>query len=122
MHWTYDSNNARAYFNTNQQVTLTFSNGSTHSYTYGKDFQTIADLCCLANKDLSDANINDILTFSSDGKIIESDGNGITNVSVQDSNGNTVTDTTTGLGAMGKILDGLDGTNSQTNIIQKNDI
>jgi flagellar hook protein FlgE len=121
MHWTYDSTNSRAYFNVNQQTTFKFSDGSTHTYVYGKDFQTIEDLCCVVNADLADADIDDNLTFVN-GKIVESDGSGITDVSVQDSNGNNVTDTTTGLGAMGKILDGLDGTNSETYEFRKNDI
>jgi flagellar hook protein FlgE len=121
MHWTYDSNNERAYFNVNQRVTFRFSDGTDHTYVYGDDFQTIEELCCLVNKDLSDANINDTLTFSN-GKIVESDGNGVTDVSVQDSSGNNVNDTTSGLGRMGRILDGLDGTNSQTHEFRKNDI
>jgi flagellar hook protein FlgE len=121
MHWTYDSNNERAYFNTNEQVKVTFSDSSTHTYVYGKDFQTIKDLCCVINKDLSDADIDDTLTYAN-GQIHESDGNGITDMQVQDSSGNNVNDTTSGLGRMGTILNGLDGTNADTLEFRKNDI
>jgi len=120
MHWTYDSNNERAYFNVDQQVTVTFSDGNDHTYVYGKDFQTIADLCCAINKDLSDADIDDTLTFSN-GKIIESNGNGVTDVSVADSAGNAPA-AGSGLEKMGNILDGLDGTSSESQEFRKNDI
>jgi len=120
MHWTYDSNNNRAYFNVNQKVKFTDKDDNTYTYVYGKDFQTINDLCCKLNKDLSDNDENDNITFS-DGKIKESDGSVITQVEVQDSNGNAVNDTS-GLGLMGDILKGLDGTNDQTYEFKKNDI
>jgi len=122
MHWTYDSNNDRAFFNLNQQVTFEDKDGNTYNYVYGKDFQTIEDLCCVLNKDLSDNDEDDTITFSN-GQMVESDGSVITKVTVQDSNGNTVAnDSTTDLGRMGKILSGLDGTNATTNEFRKNDI
>jgi len=124
MHWTYDSNGDRAYFNTKQQVKFTFSDGTEHTYVYGKDFQTIDDLCCLLNKDLSDDdNVDDQVHYDAiTGQIIESDGGGITAVEVEDSDGNALTDTTTGAGRMNKILSGLNGTNDKTNEFQKSDI
>jgi len=122
MHWTYDSNNERAYFNTNQKVKFTDKDSNTYTYTYGKDFQTIAELCCILNKDLSDNDEDDTLSFSN-GQIVESDGSVITKVEVQDSDGNTVAnDTSTGEGRMGTILSGLDGTNDKTHEFRKNDI
>ena len=122
MHWTYDSNKERAFFNVNQKVKFNTSAGDTFTYTYGKDFQTIADLCCVLNKDLSDNNEDDNITFSN-GRIHESDGSVITNVTVEDSNGTAVTsDSTTNEGRMGKILSGLNGTNADTNEFRKNDI
>ena len=122
MHWTYDSGNNRAFFNVNQKVKFTDKDGHTYTYTYGKDFQTIADLCCVLNKDLSDNDEDDNITFSN-GKIHESDGSVITNVEVEDSNGNTVTsDSTTDLGRMGKILSGLNGTNADSHEFRKNDV
>jgi len=122
MHWTYDSNNERAFFNVNQQVRFTDKDGHTYTYTYGKDFQTINDLCCVLNGDLADNDENDTITFLN-GKMHESDGSVITNVEVLDSNGNTVTsDSTTNLGRMGVILSGLNGTNADTHEFRKNDI
>ena len=120
MHWTYDSNNERAYFNVDQQVSVTFSDGSSKTYVYGTDFQTIADLCCVLNKDLSDRNIDDIISFSN-GKIVESSGGGITDVSVADSTGAAAA-AGSGLSKMGAILDGLDGTGSESGEFRKNDI
>jgi flagellar hook protein FlgE len=124
MHWTYDSNNERAFFNTNQQVKFTFtdSNNNTHdhTYVYGKDFQTIADLCCVLNKALSDDDINDNITFKN-GQIKESNGNGITNVEVTDSNGNAPA-ADSPLAKMGDILSGLNGSGDKTNLFKKNDI
>jgi flagellar hook protein FlgE len=122
MHWTYDSNNERAFFNVNQKVKFTDKDDNTYTYTYGKDFQTISELCCSLNKDLSDNDENDTITFSN-GKMHESDGSVITNVEVQDSSGNIVTsDSTTNEGRMGVILSGLNGTNADTNEFRKNDI
>jgi flagellar hook protein FlgE len=122
MHWTYDSGNNRAFFNTNQKVKFTDKDSHTYTYTYGTDFQTIADLCCKLNKDLADNNENDNITFSN-GKIHESDGSVITQVEVQDSSGTPVaSDSTTDLGRMGVILSGLNGTNADTNEFRKNDI
>jgi flagellar hook protein FlgE len=122
MHWTYDSNNERAFFNVNQKVKFTDKDDNTYTYTYGKDFQTISDLCCVLNKDLSDNDEDDNITFSN-GQIHESDGSVITNVEVQDSDGNTVTsDSTTDEGRMGVILSGLNGTNADSHEFRKNDI
>ena len=120
MHWTYDSNDNRAFFNVNQKVQFTDKDGHTYTYTYGKDFQTIQDLCCVLNKDLSDNDEDDTITFKN-GQIVESDGSVITNVVVQDSNGNNVSDTS-GLGLMGQILSGLNGTNDKTYEFKKNDV
>ena len=120
MHWTYDSNNNRAYFNTYQKVKFTDKDGNTYTYTYGKDFQTIADLCCALNKNLADNDENDTITFV-DGHFHESDGSVITSVEVQDSSGTAVSDTS-GLGLMGNILKGLNGTSADSHNIKKNDI
>jgi len=120
MHWTYDSNNDRAYFNVNQKVKFTDKDNNEYTYVYGKDFQTIADLCCVLNKDLNDNDEDDNITFSN-GQIVESDGSVITKVEVQDSSGNAVDDTS-GLGLMGGILKGLKGTNDKTFDFKKNDI
>jgi flagellar hook protein FlgE len=122
LHWTYDTNGNRAFFNVNQKVTFTFSDNNTKTYTYGKDFQTISDLICLLNTDLQDLDINDTITFEN-GKIKESDGGGITDVTVQDSNGNTVaSDSSTPLGRMGQILSGLNGDGAETHEFRKNDV
>jgi len=124
MHWTYDSNNERAYFNVNEQVTFTFQdadgNQTTKTYVYGTDFQTISDLCCVVNTTLSDLGIEDTLKFEN-GKIIETDGTGIQDVSVSDSAGNAPA-AGSGLEKMGTILDGLDGDNSESGELRKNDI
>jgi len=121
MHWTYNSNNERAYFNVNQQAKFELSNGDTVSFTYGEDFQTIDELCCLLNTALSDRNIDDTITFQN-GKIQESDGNGVQKAYAADSSGNEVDDTTSGLGRMTGILKGLDGANSESNEFRKNDV
>ena len=121
MHWTYNSNGERAYFNVNQKAHFEDKDGNTYDYTYGKDFQTIEELCCLLNKDLSDNNEDDNITFK-DGKITESDGSVIRKAYAADSNGKEVNDTTSGLGRMTHILQGLDGNGKQTNTFYKNDI
>lgn len=124
LHWTYynDNTNSRAYLNTGQQVSFVLSNGDTVTYTYGKDFQTFDDLCCLLNTDLTNRNIDDVVTFQ-DGKLVESDGSGITDAQIKDSNGNTVAaDTTTPIGRMAKMFDGMDGTNAETMQFYKNDV
>jgi len=126
-HWLFYSNASsdadnRAYLSTNQQLSFVLSNGDTVTYTYGKDFQTINDLCCLLNTDLSNRGINDIISFK-DGKIVESSGSGITDAQVKDSNGNVIAaDTTTALGRLAKMMDGLDGSGSETAPFYKNDI
>jgi flagellar hook protein FlgE len=124
LHWTYynDNPDSRAYLNTGEKVKFVLSNGDTVSYTYGKDFQTFNDLACLLNSDLNNRNIDDVITFQ-DGKLVESDGNGITDVKVVDNNNDTITaDTTTPIGRMAKMLDGLDGTNAETMQFYKNDV
>jgi len=121
MHWTYDSNNERAFLNVNQKVHFEDKDGNVYEYTYGKDFQTINDLCCILNKDLNDNDEDDTITFSN-GQIVESDGSVITEAYAEDSNGNKVDDTTSGLGRMTQILKGLDGTNDKTHEFKKNDI
>ncbi|WP_457559857.1 flagellar hook-basal body complex protein [Caminibacter sp.] len=126
-HWFFysdnstDSNN-RAFLNVGQKLSFVLSNNDTVTYTYGKDFQTINDLCCLLNSDLANRNINDIISFK-DGKIVESSGSGIQDAQVKDSNGNIVpADTTTALGRLAKMMDGLDGNGSETMQFFKNDI
>ncbi len=125
-HWFYYSNNSsdsnnRAYLNVNQKLSFKLSNGDTLTYTYGKDFQTIDQLCCLLNTDLSNRNLNDIISFK-DGKITESQPSVITDAQVKDSNGTVQTaDTTTVLGRLAKIMDGLDGDGGETQTFYKND-
>ncbi|EDM23016.1 flagellar hook-basal body complex protein [Caminibacter mediatlanticus] len=125
-HWLFysdassDSNN-RASLNVNQQLSFVLSNGDTLTYTYGKDFQTINDLCCLLNTDLANRNLNDIISFEN-GKIVESLPSVITDAQVKDSNGVVIpADTTTTLGRLAKIMDGLDGNGGETQEFYKND-
>ena len=120
LHWTYDSNNDKAFFNVNQKIKFTFSDSSTETYVYGKDFQTIDDLCCLVNKALNDKNIDDTVSFKN-GEIHESDGNGIQKAEVEDSSGNAATDTTTPLGRLEDIFKGLDDSGDHTSVFKKND-
>ena len=126
-HWLFysdkssDSNN-RAFLSTNQKLSFKLSNGDTLTYTYGKDFQTINDLCCLLNTDLANRSLNDIISFK-DGKIVESSPSVITDAQVRDSNNNTINaDTTTALGRLAKMMDGLDGNGAETETFYKNDI
>ncbi len=123
MHWTYDSNNERAYFNVDDIVQFKDKDGNVYTYKYGKDFQTIADLCCVLNKDLNDNDEDDTITFSN-GKIVESDGSIIDSVSVYSANDttNAKNDTTSGIGRMGNILKGLEGTNDKTYEFKKKDV
>jgi len=86
LHWTYDSNKDRAFFNVNQQISFTFSDNSTVTYVYGKDFQTIEDLCCLLQNDITNRNLDDTIGFAN-GKITESN-DVIKSVQVKDSAGN----------------------------------
>ena len=124
LHWTYDSNDKRAFYNVNEKITITYgdSNNTSKTYVYGKDFQTINDLCCLMNSDLSNLGLDDVVSVR-DGKIIESNGNGIQDVEVEDSNGNAA-DTTTDnrLGRLQAIFNGLNNSGSESNLIKKNDI
>ncbi len=126
-HWLFysdassDSNN-RASLNVNQKISFVLSNGDTVTYTYGKDFQTINDLCCLLNTDIANRNLNDVISFKN-GKIVESSPSVIKDAQVKDSNGNVVAaDTTTTLGRLAKIMDGLDGNGGETQEFYKNDI
>jgi len=117
LHWTYDSNNERAFFNTNQTISFTLSDGSNITYTYGKDFKTIADLVCLLQSDITKRNLNDTITFEN-GQIKESN-NVITNVQVSDSTG--AGPTTDALSRLQAIFNPLAGGTS-TNKFLKNDI
>ncbi|GAB6074083.1 flagellar hook-basal body complex protein [Nautilia lithotrophica] len=117
LHWTYDSNKERAFFNTNQYITFTFSDGSTVSYTYGKDFQTIDDLCCLLQNDITNRNLDDTIKFEN-GKITETN-DVITGVQVYDSAGNAAT--TTALQNLQNIFEPL-ANGTSTNEFLKNDV
>ena len=117
LHWTYDSNNERAFFNTNQTITFTFSDGSNVTYTYAKDFQTIADLVCLLQNDINNRNLDDVISFEN-GQIKESN-DVITNVQVSDSTGGGAT--TPALVNLQNIFEPL-GTGTSTNTFLKNDI
>jgi flagellar hook protein FlgE len=129
LHWTYynDNPDSRAYLNTGEKVkfTISDSNGNavdTVTYTYGKDFQTFNQLCCLLDSDLSNRGIDDVVSFQ-DGKLVESNGKGITKVRVVDNNNDTVAgDTTTPIGRMAKMLSSLDGTNAESMQFYKNDV
>ena len=124
LHWTYDSNDKRAFYNINEKIKITYgdSNNTTKTYIYGKDFQTISDLCCLMNADLSNLGVEDIVSVR-DGKIVESNGSGIQDIEVEDSNGNAA-DTTTDnrLGRLQAIFNGLNGSGDASNVIKKNDV
>jgi flagellar hook protein FlgE len=128
LHWTYYNTkpDSRAYLNTGQKLQFTVQDSSgntdTITYTYGKDFQTFSDLACLLNSDLNDRGINDVITFK-DGKLVESNGKGIIDAKVLDSNNDTIqADTSTPAGRMAKMFDGLDGTNAETMQFYKNDV
>ena len=124
MHWTYDSNNNRAYFNIDSnnesaKFVVQDSTGSkdTFTFTYGTDFQTISDLCCALNKKLNDNNINVTVSFK-DGKIVESDGDSVSGID----SASAIGDTSDHLVNMSNILSGLDGTNTESYTFKKNDI
>jgi flagellar hook protein FlgE len=120
LHWTYDSDGNRAFFNTNQKISFDLSNGDTVSYTYGKDFQTISDLCCLLQSDITNRDLDDNITFSN-GEITESN-NVITGVHVQDSAGNNAdSNGTTPLDKLQAIFSPL-GSGTSTNEFYKNDV
>ncbi len=124
LHWTYDSNDKRAFYNVNEKIKITYgdSNNTEKTYIYGKDFQTINDLCCLINSDINNLGLDDIVSVK-DGKIVESNGNGIQDVEVEDSNGNAA-DTTTDnrLGRLQAIFNPLNGNGDSSNLIKKNDV
>ena len=124
LHWTYDSNDKRAFYNVNEKIKITYgdSNNTEKTYVYGKDFQTINDLCCLMNSDINNLGLDDIISVK-DGKIVESNGAGIQDIEVEDSNGNAA-DTTTDnrLGRLQAIFNGLNGNGDTSNLIKKNDV
>jgi len=118
LHWTYDSNNERAFFNTNQTITFDFSDGSTITYTYGTDFQTITDLVCLLQHEINNRDLDDVITFEN-GQIKESN-DVITNVQVSDSTGGGAT--TDALSKLQDIFAPLGTGGTSTNTFLKNDI
>ena len=138
MHWLYNSQNDRAAFSINSdgthnmarfKVNYKDSNGNvktdTFKFLYGKDFNTIADLCCAANtKFAQDTNIGNKLKLSfTDGEITEVSTD--TNIyidsasALQDSNGDSATNQM--LVKMDSILSGLDGSGTATNRMYKKD-
>ncbi len=134
MHWLYDSKSDRAAFSINDSGTHNMakfvvkdSSGNSHTFKflYGKDFNTISDLCCAANtKFAQDTNIGTKLKLSfSDGKITEvsTDSNIYVDSAsaLQDSNGDSATDQM--LVNMDSILGGLDGSGTSTKLMQKKD-
>jgi len=114
LHWTYDSNKERAFFNVDQKITFTFSDNSTKTYVYGKDFQTISDLVCILQSDVTNRNLDGTISFAN-GKITESK-DVITNVQVDSANGAS-TDVVNRLQALFEPL----GTGQATNVFMKND-
>ncbi len=124
LHWTYDSNDKRAFYNVNEKIKITYgdSNNTEKTYVYGKDFQTINDLCCLMNSDINNLGLDDIVSVK-DGKIVESNGAGIQDIEVEDSNGNAA-DTTTDnrLGRLQAVFNGLNGNGESSGLIKKNDV
>jgi len=122
LHWTYDKDGKRAFFNVNQKIEFTLhtpSGDTTVSYIYGKEFQTIADLCCLLQNDITNRNLDDTIKFEN-GKITESK-NIITGVHVQDSAGhNADSNGTTPLDKLQAIFSPL-GNGTATNEFRKND-
>jgi flagellar hook protein FlgE len=124
LHWTYDSNQERAFINVNQKIEFEIDKDgdgtadTTFTYIYGKDFQTLNDLCCALNNDLNNANIKDQVHFEN-GKIIENTNN-ITKVSLKDSNDNNAQDGTP-LKRLEDIFKSL-GDGKETNNFYKNDI
>jgi flagellar hook protein FlgE len=126
LHWLYDSTSNddkhRAFMNVKQKIKFTVKDSNnkekSFEYTYGKDFQTFNDLCCLLNSYLSNNNIDDSVKFEN-GKMSES-SNKITKVDLEDSNGKTVTNTNTPLGRLSKVFQSL-GDSTSTKIFYKND-
>jgi len=118
LHWTYDSNGERAFFNTGQKIKFTLSgnNNTNLEYKYGSDFQTIEQLVCLLQSDINNRGLSGVIKFE-DGQIKEVGNNVITGVTVLDSSGGPAT------GALGKletIFKGLETGNS-TKKFYKND-
>ena len=121
LHWTYNSDGERAFFNVNQKIEFTIhtnAGDTTVSYTYGKDFQTIDDLCCLLQNDITNRGLDDTISFSN-GKITESN-NVITGVQVLDSAGATPT-AGTPLDNLQNIFEPL-GASTSTDTFMKNDV
>jgi len=124
LHWTYDSDGNRAFFNTNDYIRFTIqkNDGTTDTvtYTYGKDFQTIDDLCCLLQTDLTNRDIDDTVKFEN-GKIIETN-NKITGVQIYDASNNAANaNGNSNLDRLQAIFQNL-GSGTSTNIFQKNDV
>ena len=134
MHWLYDSKSDRAAFSINDSGTHNMakfvvkdSSGNSHTFKflYGKDFNTISDLCCAANtKFAQDTNIGNKLKLDfKDGKIVEvsTDSNVYVDSAsaLQDSNGTAASDQM--LKNMDSILGGLDGSGTSTKLMQKKD-
>jgi len=122
LHWTYNSNGERAYFNTNESIEFTLhtsAGDTTVSYTYGKDFQTIDGLICLLQSDLTKRDIDDTVSFEN-GRITHTDSNAITAVQVHDSAGGGAT--TTPLQNLQDIFSQLTTGEKATKEFYKNDI
>ena len=136
MHWLYDSKDDRAAFSLNNDsanthnmakflVHDTAGNEHTFKFLYGKDFNTISDLICAANtKFAQDTSIGNHLKLDfKDGKIVEvSDDTNIyvdSASALQDSAGTAATDQM--LKNMDSILSGLNGTGTETKLMQKKD-
>ena len=116
LHWTYDSNSNRAFLNVGGKITFKFSDNSTDTYYYGKDFQTIDDLICQLNTTLQERNINSTVYFE-DGKIKETN-DAIKEVTAADTTGSTPSSALNNLNA---IFDPLEGGTS-TNTFYKKDV
>ena len=134
MHWLYDSKENRAAFSIDDSlhhnmarfiVHDTAGNEHTFKFLYGKDFNTISDLCCAANtKFAQDTNIGNHLKLEfKDGKIIEVSDNANIYVdsasAFQDSAATAPTSQM--LKNMDSILSGLDGSGTSTKLMQKKD-
>ncbi len=119
LHWTYDSNNTSAYMNIGDKITFTID-GNNKTFEYGKDFQTIDDLCCALNTYFDQKGIDDQVEFK-DGKITQTNSSVITDIQVQDSNGTEYNTTTTPQGRLDDIFDALANSTS-TKEFRKNDV
>jgi len=118
LHWTYDSGNNSAYMNIKDQIEFTID-GSNKTFKYGKDFQTIDDLCCALNTYFDQNNVDDHVELKN-GKIVEKNDK-ISDVKVEDSAGTEYTDTNTPQGRLDKLFKPL-GSGTSTNEFRKNDV